>query len=41
LLIGRCRQLIRPHPLVNEPRSGQQLTSEFLRSDMHSSCCNH
>jgi len=41
MLIGRCRQLIRPHPLVNEPPSGQQLTSEFLRGDTHSSCCNH
>jgi hypothetical protein len=41
LLIGRCRHLIRPHPLVNEPPSGQQLTSEFLRGDTHSSCCNH
>ena len=34
LLIGRCRHLIRPHPLVNEPPSGQQLTSEFLRGDI-------
>ena len=41
LLIGRCRHLIREHPRVNEPASGQQLTSEFLRGDTHSSCCNH
>ena len=41
LLIGRCRPLIRPHPLVNEPPSGQQPPSEFLRGDTHSSCCNH
>ena len=41
LLIGRCRHLIREHPLVNEPPSGQQLTSEFLRGDTHISCCNH
>ena len=41
LLIGRCQHLIRPHPLVNEPPNGQQLTSEFLRGDTHSSRCNH
>ena len=41
LLIGRCRHLIGEHPRVNEPPSGQQLTSEFLRGDTHSNHCNH
>jgi hypothetical protein len=36
LLIGRCQ-----HPLVNGPSIGQQPASGFLRSDPHSSCCNH
>ena len=41
LLLRRCRHLIRPHPLVNGPSSGQQPASEFLRGDPHSTCCNH
>ena len=41
LLLRRCRHLIRPHPLVDGPLSGQQPPSEFLRGDPHSSCCNH
>jgi hypothetical protein len=40
LLLRRCRHLIRPHPLVNGPSSGQLPTSVFLRGDTHSSCCN-
>jgi hypothetical protein len=41
LLIGRFQHLIHQHSLVNEPPSDQQLTSEFLRGDTHSTCCNH
>ena len=41
LLIRRCRHLIGEHPLVNEPSSGGQSASVFLRGDTHSSCCNH
>ncbi len=41
LLIGRFQHLIHQHSLVKEPPSGQQLTSEFLRGDTHSTCCNH
>jgi hypothetical protein len=41
LLLQRCRNLIRPDPLVNGPSSGQQSASVFLRGDTHSSYCNH
>ncbi len=41
LLVRRCRHLISQHPMVNGPSSSQQLASEFLRGDPHSSCCNH
>ena len=41
LLIGRCQHLIRQHPMVNGPSSGQQPASKFLRGDPHLNCCNH
>jgi hypothetical protein len=41
LLMRRCRQLIRQHPMVNGPSSGQLPASAFSRGDPHSSCCNH
>ena len=41
LLLRRCRHLIRPHPLVNGPSSGQQPASEFLRGDKYVSFCKN
>jgi hypothetical protein len=41
LLIGRCQHLLRQHPMVNGPSSGQLPGSVFLRGDPHSTCYNH